>query len=118
MNNLRIVRYARPKQKEIHNDNLYGITFVYDIDYEDRIVWASWSICNGDNFEKKVGVEQALKRKKLTFPLDDVKNTGLTKAFMNRLFGKDVGGMVVGNYTLMHHVLSEVTRYINSEKTI
>lgn len=118
MTTLRVVRYARPKQNEIFNDNLYGITFVYDIDYDTRTVDVCWSVCNGDNFEKKVGVEQALKRQKLKFPLEAVKGTGLTKACLIHLFGEEIGGMMVGNYPLLHHIMYDTTRYLNKVKKL
>lgn len=60
---VKVVRYIRPRPFEWSKyglyDNLYGITLVFTLNYETQMVFAQWSICNGDNFEKKIGVELA-----------------------------------------------------------
>ena len=66
---VQVIRYVRPTFENTWDDfsgedyyrfsNLYGITAVFDIDYELGIVLARWSVCNGDNFSKEVGVNLA-----------------------------------------------------------
>lgn len=56
--NVQIVRYVRPVGFE--NSNMFGVTLVFDLDYKARRVHVGMSICNGDNFEKEVGVGLAL----------------------------------------------------------
>lgn len=60
-----VVRYERPFEFEVgkygENSNLYGITILYEINYNTQLVKAKWSVCNGDNFSKKIGKSLAEK---------------------------------------------------------
>ena len=92
-NNIRVIRYVRPTPYNclmyhmVNRSNLYGITMVFDIDYDTRKVVARWSVCTNDNFEKKIGVERALLCKKMvTFNLDEV-----VGGLVNTLFHKITG---------------------------
>lgn len=85
--NVEVVRYLRPDSVfqnpffgELH-DNMYGVTIVYDINYELSQVTAQWSVCNNDNFDKKLGVKIARKARALVFDFKDVAEQGsLTEA--------------------------------------
>lgn len=89
-----VYRYIRPDgdhwgwptDYEI-NENLYGITVRFDVDYLTRIVTAGWSICEGDNFSKEIGRNRAdLAYVTVTFNLEDVDlYSGLVNALMNKL---------------------------------
>ena len=82
---LKVIRFLRPdpvlddpinsycKVDYAHHDNLYGISVVYDIDYNERVVQAKWSICNGDNFNKDLGRRLAEKSQVFVeFNLDEM----------------------------------------------
>ena len=86
---LRVVRFVRPDART-RNNNLYGITFVFHLDYKTRLVHVQWSVCNGDNFNKQIGVQEALKRRSFSFPLDDVRNTGLVRACYSICLNKSI----------------------------
>lgn len=60
-----ITRYYRPyridfrlddrvAEKHIHSDR--GVTVMFKLDYNERTFTARFSICNGDNFSKAVGI--------------------------------------------------------------
>lgn len=111
---IEVVRYARPNPHTEFNDNLYGITFVFTLNYVTRKVNVQWSVCNGDNFDKKVGYSQAKKRTTFEFDLDLVKNRGLVKAFLLDAFqSESVAEMMVDNYPLMHHMFCVMTRHVS-----
>ena len=59
---VQIVRFARFWNQDQVVDNLSGVTFVFDIDYENDQIRAGWSVCDGDNFNKKVGIHFAKER--------------------------------------------------------
>lgn len=89
-----VYRYIRPNSdywdwpdEYSLNENLYGITVRFDIDYLTRIVSASWSICEGDNFSKEIGRNRAdLGYTVVTFNLEDVDlYSGLVNALMDKL---------------------------------
>ena len=56
-----IVRHIRPVT--IYSaplvDNMYGATLYVELDYETRNVKFGYSICVGDNFSRKFGVDAA-----------------------------------------------------------
>jgi len=57
--------------------NMHGITVVFTIDYEDKYVSASWSVCHDVNFDRKEGIRRAkLNNQGLMFPLENVKGLG------------------------------------------
>lgn len=103
INQVQVVRYIRPRTHarlasnlsvtnkrnfdelvKVENDNMHGITLVFNMDYEDRSVVARWSICNGDNFNKEVGVDRALHNPhEIEFSLNEVEKAGsLTAALL------------------------------------
>ena len=109
---LRVVRFARPDART-PNSNLYGITFVFHLDYKTRLVRVQWSVCNGDNFNKHIGVQEALKRQSFYFPLDDVRNTGLVRALLFNLFEqKDIVDMLTEHYSILHQTFYKITQAI------
>lgn len=100
-NKVEVIRYLRPvtvggieKNKRMgmshsvsHSQaysNLYGISVVYELDYITRVVKASWSVCNGDNFSKAEGVQRAKENnQKFAFSISDIDKYGdLTQAFI------------------------------------
>lgn len=89
-NTVEVIRYLRPFLFEHYygiNNNLYGITIIYTINYEEKNVKASWSICNEDNFDKAVGKEIARNSKTyVNFDLEMVnQESGLTNALILEL---------------------------------
>lgn len=48
---IRLFRHLRP----FGNPNDSGVTFAVDLDYDKNEIRYHWSICNKDNFEKKIG---------------------------------------------------------------
>ena len=84
-NTVRVIRYIRPNNFNIdyldidfiEHSNLHGITILFDIDHEEQKVTASFSICNGDNFDRKIGKRLAEQRRAvISFPLEDVHTSG------------------------------------------
>jgi len=87
-NKIQVVRYLR--DTSTINDNLHAITFVFDLDYGTRTVTAKWAICNGDNFNKKSGINIASERKdSFSFPMEDVKDSqGLVNALWDNIHSR------------------------------
>lgn len=77
-----VFRHIRPDDfgLAVHreNDNLYGITVRYEIDYNSYTVRASWAICRGDNFDKHTGRKMASFAKEYTYRLDTSKPLSLS----------------------------------------
>lgn len=75
----------RAPSKHLLNDNLYGITCLFTLTTDK--VFCRWSICNGDNFSKKEGVERARKNYNLrVIDREDVDEyQGLTWALVENL---------------------------------
>jgi|SRR5690606_3858411 len=89
---IEVVRYIRPQKYEVdygYHDNLYGITIVYLMDYSNNTVKASWSICNGDNFDKAIGKEIARSSKSsIIFDIENIRKwtqRGLTNTLILEL---------------------------------
>ena len=59
-NSKTVIRYIRPTGYA--DNNLYGITIVSHLDYEQRVMAFSYSVCNGDNFSRDEGVARAMER--------------------------------------------------------
>ena len=59
------IRYVRPYKttddyrNPVQIDNLQGITFKIQLDYKQKKIRFGYSVCNGDNFNKKLGIENA-----------------------------------------------------------
>ena len=94
----RRILYLRPHQLPFVNnidywktyelkENLYGITVIFDIDHEWGTVGYTYSVCNGVNFDKYIGRDQAtLNRPRIgdTFTLP---NKGNVKSkFLNFIY--------------------------------
>ena len=47
----------RVAEKHIYSDR--GVTIMVTLDYNERTFTAKWSICNGDNFNKAIGIAYA-----------------------------------------------------------
>lgn len=63
-NPIRVVRYIRPLDELCANkSNMYGVTLVFDLDYDARKIDVGISICNGDNFDRKEGIKRAMSGK-------------------------------------------------------
>lgn len=58
-NPIHVVRYIRPQDEYCISSNLYGVTLIFTLDYEKRLIDVGISVCNGDNFDRKVGVKLA-----------------------------------------------------------
>ena len=62
---IEFVRYVRPYKttddyrNPVQIDNLQGITFKIQLDYKQKKIRFGYSVCNGDNFNKKLGIENA-----------------------------------------------------------
>lgn len=57
-NKVNIIRYIRPVTMFSAPlvDNMYGVTLYIELDYVDRLVKFGYSVCAGDNFNKKDGI--------------------------------------------------------------
>ena len=92
-NKVQVVRYIRdyiqtdPFFGADEVDNMKGITVVYDIDYDERTVEASWSVCAGTNFSKALGQAYARRNaQKFAFPLEMVHSqAGLNHALLRAI---------------------------------
>jgi len=63
-NPIQVVRYIRPLDEHCgDNSNLYGVTLVFTLDYDNRKIDVGISICNGDNFSRKEGIKRAMSGK-------------------------------------------------------
>ncbi len=59
-NPIEVIRYLRPLDELCgYRSNLYGVTFIFTLDYEKKKIDVNLSVCNGDNFSKKDGVDFA-----------------------------------------------------------
>lgn len=61
-------RYYRPYRVDFRLDDCVaekhtysdrGVTIMFTLDYNERTFTAKWSICNGDNFSKAIGIAYA-----------------------------------------------------------
>lgn len=52
---IEVVRYYRPLNDNGNIDSSRGITAIFTIDYVNNVFKATWSMCNGDNFDKQLG---------------------------------------------------------------
>lgn len=66
-NNVRVVRYVRPKDENGAIGNK-GVTLVFDIDHAKNELTIYHAECNGDTFCKKAGVAAALAKAPEVFP--------------------------------------------------
>ena len=84
---IEVVRYIRPDVYDSFplclHDNLHGITVIFTVDYAARTVKAQWSVCNQDNFDRKVGKDIARQAKEYIYPLDV--NTSLSVSLLHNL---------------------------------
>lgn len=111
-NIVRVVRYVRPKSN-MRYSNLFGITFVFTIDYDKGEVLSQWSVCNGDNFDKEKGVDVARGKKCFPFSFSKVGKAGLVSALISELFNYENTDVMKNDYFLMHEVFKELARYAN-----
>lgn len=59
-NPIEVVRYLRPLDEYCNgHSNMYGVTFVFTLDYEKKLIDVGISVCNWDNFSKKEGIKFA-----------------------------------------------------------
>lgn len=105
-----VIRYIRPE--EVEDQNLYGITILYSIDYINEVVKAKWSVCRGDNFDKNVGKSNAEKSRTFTyFDLDEIKeHKGLTNALVVHLKSQLGWGSIFDHYEFKHRLFSEALK--------
>lgn len=57
-----LTRYIRCRNDSGEIDNMSGVTLVIKLDYKEKEVLFSYSICDGDNFDKGEGTRQAFDR--------------------------------------------------------
>lgn len=59
-NPVEVVRYIRPLDMNCGGkSNMYGVTLIFSLDYEARSIDVLLSVCNGDNFDKSIGLRLA-----------------------------------------------------------
>ena len=59
-NPVEVIRYIRPMDENCYGQsNLFGVTLVFTLDYNRRRINVGISVCNGDNFDKKLGIDLA-----------------------------------------------------------
>jgi hypothetical protein len=87
---IRFVRYLRPRVVAPfdHNwrggfhmeiDNMRGTTFIIELDYTKKSIAFAYSVCRGDNFEKRVGkniAKQRFMKNAYEIPMKTSLNTG------------------------------------------
>lgn len=54
-----LVRFIRPRTKNGVIDNMRGVTLLISLNYHEKTIRVDYSICDGDNFDKKFGVKSA-----------------------------------------------------------
>lgn len=59
-NPVEVIRFLRPYA---FHENMFGVTFIFTLDYHKRRIDVQLSVCNGDNFSRKEGVNEARKNK-------------------------------------------------------
>lgn len=97
-NEIEVIRYLRPGHS--HGNN-YGVTAIFNINYDKETVEARFSVCNGDNFDKKKGVQIARNSKVvINFPLSEADEF---HGLMNALLWH-VGGVPDDPYKLNHNM--------------
>jgi hypothetical protein len=102
---IEVVRYCRPLYMDIRHD-LYGniisnqgVTFYFVLDYQEKEVRFGYSVCNGDNFEKRMGRDLA----------KDMYNNPETQKKFPMIDGK------VGNHGLIYDLLSTNRHLLDPE---
>ena len=85
-------RYIRPISYETGEiDNLAGVTIIIKLDYVNREVAFSYSICDGDNFCKHTGESLAIDRLntqgcfKIDMPADGIPESGTVRFIIDTL---------------------------------
>ena len=92
---VQIVRFERFVDSYGNIDNLSGVTFVYDLDYVNRQIRMGWSICDGDNFNKKIGIHFAKERLAsdpiiVEMPEDGIPDQGTTLYVAEKIGDDDI----------------------------
>lgn len=118
--NIRVIRYIRPGKKywtkywdtDIYS-NMYGITLVFNLDFENKFVTVKWSVCNGDNFSKKIGIETAERSKTmLIFGFDEI-HGGLVNTVFNKIYNHNFNAHVSNFYYEQIHEIFKNFRIPN-----
>lgn len=86
------VRYIRPRDYDGVIDNMYGVTILFTLDYKLNNIKFQYSICRGDNFNKKKGVEIAETRAVyvIAMPNGGIAEKGVTDYVMGKLAHGDI----------------------------
>lgn len=81
-------RYIRSIDFDGVVDNMSGVTLLINLDYVNRIISFKYSICNGDNFDKKVGIAIANSKKlhSIKMPETGIPESGTVDFIMDSLF--------------------------------
>lgn len=126
-----VIRHLRPSlnnswffdDKFEKNSNLYGVTVAFKMDYEEKVVFASWTVCNGENFSKKEGTERAKESDVIVeFDLSSVDTYfGLLPALILHLgvhiYGEEVNQFeLLGEYQNQHKLFSDALRKFRQMK--
>lgn len=83
-----IVRYIRPLNDAGQIDNLYGVTLLIALDYKNREIEFKYSICRGDNFDKKMGIAIAKERREsyvIAMPDGGISESGVVDEIVNAI---------------------------------
>lgn len=94
-NPVEVVRFLRPYS---FNENMFGVTFIFTLNYHTRRIDVKISVCNGDNFSRQEGIDRAKNGKismnNLYMP-DDIYNSngkdGLVKWLIERVPNETCG---------------------------
>ena len=70
---IQVIRHIRPKNPNGTPMQFFGVTMVFGLDYEAGKIHVQWSVCNGDNFDRRVGVKYATSRPAVVIPMTEDK---------------------------------------------
>lgn len=84
---VKFVRYIRPRDVDGVIYNMYGVTILFTLDYKLENIKFQYSICRGDNFNKKKGVEIAETRAVYVIPMPTggIAEKGVTDYVLGKL---------------------------------
>lgn len=117
-NTVEVIRFLRPFA---YHENLFGVTFIFTLDYEHRCIDVQFSVCNGDNFNRSEGVRRARENKNYISGIympDDIYHSngkdGLIKWFVTRVPDEIRGDRNVTIYTHINTMRLVADIYANS----
>lgn len=119
-NPVEVIRFLRPFA---YHENLFGVTFIFTLDYARRRIDVQFSVCNGDNFSRSEGVRRARENKNYITGIympDDIYHSngkdGLIKWFVTRVPEEIRGDRNVIINTHINTMRLVADMYVNSSQ--